>query len=123
MDPSSIRLAIANGEHRLYVGTAGTDKVTLIYRGAMGGAALTSMRWVLSRIGAVVLGTSASDGQSVTCGVVADDINAVEVDGIKRPVLHNAFLVLDSRGTASCRVRRQLSWQDVPPLPPLSGSY
>jgi hypothetical protein len=28
----------------------------------------------------------------------------VEVDGVERPVLHNAFLAIGSRGTASCRV-------------------
>ena len=119
VDPGSLRLAITNGEHRLYVGTAGSDALTIVYRSARGGGVLTSMRWVLSQIGAIVLGVSSSHGASVTCDIVSDDVNAVEVDGIERPVLHNAFLVPGSRGTPSCRVLTDDGWRDVPPPPPL----
>lgn len=93
LDASSVRLALAVGDCRMYIGRGATeDELFQIFQEPFGGTGSAGLRSTLASHGALPAWGSGGDGRCLAHGIVADSVIAVRVDGVDAVVENNAFI-------------------------------
>jgi hypothetical protein len=90
VERSSVRLALADDDRRVFVGRSGEDGLFLQFLDPTGGGSCAGPRSTLADLGAIVMWTS-SRTRFVVTGVVADLVTAVRVGDVTAALQDNAF--------------------------------
>jgi hypothetical protein len=103
---TTVRLAIDDGQHRLYLAAGiDPDNFTVILHEPMGGGGSGHPRWVLSAKGASLMSSgSVGDGERIVCGAVSDQVEHVRVNGADALLRNNAYLAVISSPLESIEV-------------------
>jgi hypothetical protein len=124
IDPSSVRLALVDGDRLVYIGRGADDELSLLFVDSQGAGGGTGPRSALTERGAIVQWTSGwsgrqSNSRSVATGIVADIVTAVRVGDVRATLQNNAFAAVMPRGAADVVTVSTSDGERQVPLPRL----
>jgi hypothetical protein len=97
VDRSSVRLALADDDQRVFIGRRADDELLVLIVDAHGAGGSIGPRSTLTERGAIVMWTS-NNGRFVVTGIAADHVTAVRVGDVRATLRDNAFAAVMPRG-------------------------
>jgi hypothetical protein len=118
VDFSSLRLALFDGDRRVYIARHGDDDLLVLLLDAGGGSASVGRRSTLGELGAIVMWSSVPGNRFVAAGIVADFVTAVRVGEIPAALRDNAFAAVMPLGASDELIVRTPDGERQVPRPP-----
>jgi len=125
IDPSTLRLAAATGDVRLYIARSyDGDSLAQIVLVHMGASASVGPRWALTKQGAKTGAISGSRSAHVTHGIVPDGVLAVRVGDVDAVLGENGFLAVGTElgDPITLMTSDGVRTVEFPPFPDLGNS-